>query len=184
MLAFQAAVVLLTLLAAGYTGRLRDSLALVRPAQGWRAIPLGLIGLFAVLGVFVAIVNVVGPQDTAADMKPFLPIFQSDQWWQALLMAGVGAPLSEELLFRGFLFSAFANTRWLGVTGAAVLTTVAWTAVHGYSGIGTLEVAMMGLYFSWLLWKTGSLWTTIACHAIYNSLLALTMVFGTLPGAG
>ena len=88
----------------------------------------------------------------------------------------VGAPLSEELLFRGFLLSALAQSR-LGYFGAALLTTLGWTVLHaGYSGLGLIEVFLAGLLFSWLLWRTGNLWVPIACHAFYNGIVLFAIV--------
>ena len=88
------------------------------------------------------------------------------------LLAGVltvGAPLSEELVYRGFLLSALARTR-LGFWGAALIATALWTALHDYSAVGFAGVFMIGLLLSWLLWRTGSLWVAILCHALHNSL--------------
>jgi membrane protease YdiL (CAAX protease family) len=94
---------------------------------------------------------------------------------------GVGAPLSEELLFRGFLFSGLAKSR-LGLIGTGLLTAVLWAALHfGYSIFGLLEVLFIGLYFSWLLVRTGSVWVTIFCHAVYNTIIGVALYFIELP---
>jgi len=88
----------------------------------------------------------------------------------------VGAPVSEEILFRGFLLSALAQSR-LGFFGAAMVTTLAWTILHaGYSGIGLIEVFLAGLLFSWLLWRTGSLWVPLVCHGIYNGVVTIAIL--------
>jgi membrane protease YdiL (CAAX protease family) len=81
------------------------------------------------------------------------------------------------------MFSGLAKSR-LGFLGTAILTTVLWTALHaGYSAFGMLEVLGIGFYFSWLLIRTGSLWVTILCHAIYNSVVAACLLLVTLPAA-
>ena len=81
---------------------------------------------------------------------------------------GIGAPISEELLFRGFLLSALARWR-AGFWPAAIVANVAWTSFHlGYSAAGLLEAFLGGLFFSWLLWRTGSLWLPIIGHAVTN----------------
>jgi uncharacterized protein len=59
---------------------------------------------------------------------------------------------------------------------------VLWTLLHvGYTVIGLVEVFTIGLLLSWLLWRTGSLWVTIFCHAVYNSLIILVLRFAPLP---
>jgi membrane protease YdiL (CAAX protease family) len=47
--------------------------------------------------------------------------------------------------------------------------------------VGLAEVFLIGLYFSWLLWKTGSLLPALFCHALYNSGLMLVLRFAELP---
>ena len=51
----------------------------------------------------------------------------------------------------------------------------------GYTAIGIIEVSLIGLFFSWLLWRTGSLRVAIFCHAVYNSLIVLSLRFVDLP---
>ncbi len=106
------------------------------------------------------------------DLRLFRDLLQA-RAGLALLAIGIGAPLSEELLFRGFLFSGLAKSR-LGLVGAAVLTALLWTSLHhGYSIFGLIEVLAIGLYFSWLLVRTGSLWVTMFCHAVYNTVIGI-----------
>ena len=83
----------------------------------------------------------------------------------------------EELLFRGFLLTALSATA-LGYWRAAVIATLAWTALHfSYSWVGLTEVFVIGLYLSWLLWRTGSLLPPLFCHALYNSCLLVALRF-------
>ena len=51
----------------------------------------------------------------------------------------------------------------------------------GYSAAGMAEVFLIGLYFSWLLWRTGSLFPALVCHALYNSGLVLMLRYAPLP---
>lgn len=96
----------------------------------------------------------------------------------ALLSVGIGAPLAEELIFRGQIFTALARTQ-LGLSGTVLLTSAAWSLMH-YSepwlSIGLIFV--MGLVFGLLLIRFGSLWVTMACHAIWNTVFSLTILLG------
>ena len=177
---WQAIAVVLTLLASAlYGGRAREVLALRSP--GPPAIYLRAVLLMAGLQAVVSAVQyALLPQDMYADLRPFVRLF-GEQWALALGVVGVGAPLSEELLFRGFLLSALARSR-LGFAGGALVTTSLWTGLHaGYSLAGILEVFTIGLFFSWLLWRTGSLRVPIFCHALYNSLIVLVLRHIPLP---
>lgn len=89
----------------------------------------------------------------------------------------IGAPLAEEVIFRGQIFSALSQTR-LGISGTAVVTSLAWSTLHlsePWFAIGL--IFMMGLALGWLLYRFGSLWVTIAAHGAWN-LLYSVLVFG------
>ncbi|MCP4781675.1 MAG: CPBP family intramembrane metalloprotease [Hyphomicrobium sp.] len=121
------------------------------------------------------------PDFLIKDMKPFQELIHSNAIWLILFVICIGAPLSEELLFRGFLFSALSKTS-LGLIGTAILTSLLWTAMHAdYSTFALIEVLFMGFYFSWLLVRTGSLWVPIFCHAANNTLACGVLYFVRLP---
>lgn len=180
----QLALVLLVLLAArAFGSQAQDVLALVPSATGWRGYIYGLLGLLGLVGAMDAVMLLLKPEPIMGDMKPFVGMIRSDLWWLTLLVVGIGAPLSEELLFRGFVQSALAQTR-LGFLGATLVTTSTWTALHAnYSILGIIQVGVIGLYLSWLLWRTGSLKVTMFCHGAYNALMTLLIGLGPLPGA-
>jgi len=177
---WQAIAILLTLCASAlFGGRVRDVLALRSP--GPPLIYLRAVLLMAVLQLVVSAVQyTLLPQDMYADLRPFVDLF-GKQWAFALLVVGLGAPLSEELLFRGFLLSALARSR-VGFAGGALITSALWTALHvGYSLAGIVEVFTIGLFFCWLLWRTGSLLVPIFCHGLYNALIVLVLRYVPLP---
>ncbi len=178
MLLAQVAMVFGALIAARAKGdRLAPALALKAPSGGYSAYAGWLVLLLACVGLFTAFSAYVLKHDQAADLKGMSELFRGPWWPLALFVIGVGAPLSEELLFRGFLQTALVPTR-LGYWGASVITTAIWTAMHaGYSLVGLTEVFLIGLIFCLMLRRTGSLRVTIACHAIYNTLIALVVIF-------
>jgi membrane protease YdiL (CAAX protease family) len=178
---WQAATVILTLAASAmFGGKPRDVLSLGAPAGGPATYVKGLLMLTALQVVVSAIQLTFYQHDMYADLRPFVKLF-GENWSLALLVVGVGAPLSEELLFRGFLLSALAQSR-LGFWGGALVTTSLWTALHaGYSAAGVVEVFLIGILFSWLVWRTGSLRVAILCHALYNSIIVLVLRSVPLP---
>lgn len=184
----QTAAVLLTLLAArAFGGQPRAVLALGPPAGGL-SVYLGAFALMVALtSAFTLAVWMLDPETVAGDLAPFTGLLRSPFWWLALLAIGVGAPLMEELIFRGFLFSALAQSR-LGMPGASLVTSAAWTVLHAsYSLAGLAEVFAIGLFFAWVVWRTGSARVTIFCHGAYNTSVALLLMTGAFPspaGAG
>ena len=166
-----------------FGGRLREVLALHAPAGGWRSYAAALAVLAVLQFALSAVQYWTRDGDLYTDLRPFVDLARGQDWAIAAAVIGIGAPLSEELLFRGFLLSALAQSR-LGFWGAAVVSSGIWTSLHaGYSAAGIFEVFMVGLFFSWLLWRTGSLRVPIFCHAVYNSLIVLALRFVELPGA-
>ena len=169
----------LTVWAVGWLGdRRAKALALGPPAQGPMAYVLAFLAMLAVFGALSAAMWFHNPDRVAGDLMAYAGLVRSDAWWLAALVIVLGAPVMEEVVFRGFLFPALARGR-MGVAGAAVTTTAAWTALHaGYSLMGLVEVFLVGLYFVWVLLKTGSLRVPIFCHAAYNfsALLVLLAV--------
>jgi len=99
-----------------------------------------------------------------------------------LLSAGltcVVAPICEELLFRGYVFTALRS--WRGTWPAAVITGVVFGLVHAGSAPALDLVPLAGLGFGLcLLYRyTGSLYPCIAAHSLNNSL-----AFASLEGWG
>jgi membrane protease YdiL (CAAX protease family) len=182
LISLQAGVVVLTLAAAGlYSSDRRGALALAEPAGGWRILPLALVPLFIGTALWTGFLLLWNPTVVVHDLLPFQELLRSDALVVVLLVICVGAPLSEELLFRGFIFSGLAKSR-LGLLGTSLVTALLWTVMHvGYSIFGLIEVLGIGLYLSWLLVRTGSVWVTIFCHAVYNTAVAVSLLLVTLP---
>lgn len=98
-------------------------------------------------------------------------------YWFAVLAVVIGAPLGEELIFRGYMFSFLSKTR-AGLTGATLLTSAAWALSHKFTApwflVGVLFV--MGIALSCLLIRFGSLWVTLICHAVWNAISSVTIL--------
>ena len=82
-----------------------------------------------------------------------------------VLVAVIMAPLFEEIVFRGFLFRGFANS-WGWVWGA-----LASSAIFGLAHLQLdvfLPLAALGFALAWAYRQTGSLWTCITMHGLFN----------------
>jgi uncharacterized protein len=182
LLSWQAVTVLGTLLASRVKeSAVPETLALTPPARGLADYAASLVLVLTALALFNLMLWGVFGHDITTDLKTFAEPVRSDYWILALLTVGIGAPVAEELLFRGFLLSALAQTR-LGFSGAALVSNTIWTLLHaGYTPVGILEVFAIGALFSWIVWRTGSIRVTIFCHALYNCALVLALRFLPLP---
>lgn len=160
--------------------RASDVLSLSHPLPGVARVLVAMGGLLLLVIPYSAAVLYISPDSLGKDLKPFAEMMASPFWWLVLIVVGFGAPLMEEFLFRGFLQSALAGSR-LGFVGASIVSTALWTLLHyGYTTAGLIEVFLIGLYFCWLLWRSGSLWLPLICHALYNTSLVLILLTGVL----
>lgn len=82
-----------------------------------------------------------------------------------VLVAVIMAPLFEEIIFRGFLFRGFANS-W-GWLWGAIFSAAIFGAAHAQLDV-FLPLASLGFVLAWAYRRTGSLWTCITMHAIFN----------------
>ncbi|MDE2446821.1 MAG: CPBP family intramembrane metalloprotease [Alphaproteobacteria bacterium] len=140
-------------------------------------------GLTALLGIDPAIYSptgqgVSGDSSKAGAVEKTIAAMAKDPLLFALSLPSVvlGAPLTEEVLFRGALFSGLVASP-LGRTGAVLITAALWAFAHAAAApwltIGMLF--LMGIFLGLLLLRFGSLWVTIACHAAWNAMSAIAL---------
>jgi len=149
---------------------LRDYLGFTVPR--WRDLVVGWAGLALLYASTVLASRFFGPLPSK--------VFVVNLYHSALatddlpLLAAaliVVAPLSEEILFRGFLLPGWAASK-LRPAGAILLTAAIWSLVHDqyYSDfIGLAVVFALGLWLGWIRYRSGSTLTTIVLHATQNA---------------
>ncbi len=148
----------------------------LRPTRLWRA--LGLIVL--TLACFLLFSVIWGALFHVEEEKLLEKLGANETTTLLVLSAGltcVIAPVAEEFLFRGFIFTSLRN--WRGVWPAALITGVLFGAVHAGSapGIDLVPLGVLGAALCLLYRATGSLYPCIAAHCINN-----TIAFGDLEG--
>ncbi len=86
------------------------------------------------------------------------------------LLTCVVAPICEEFLFRGYMFTALRN--WKGTLPAAVITGLVFGGVHAGSApaLDLIPLAALGFGLCLLYRYTGSLYPSIVAHSINNSI--------------
>ena len=95
-----------------------------------------------------------------------------------LVLAVLMAPVAEELLFRGWIFTALRSRR--SAFAAIVLSAAAFAAPHGNGApLYALAVFPVGLVLGRVRERTGSIKATMLLHAGYNAAL---MGLGFLAG--
>lgn len=94
----------------------------------------------------------------------------------SILIIGLLTGISEELFFRGALQNLFFATR-MKKHLCVWITAIIFSALH-FQFFGFVPRILLGVYFGYLLWWTGSLWVPIILHALNNSLVVLTTQLG------
>jgi len=111
--------------------------------------------------------GLLGTEDTAQDAVKLMQ--ESDGWVTGILMAliaCVGAPLSEELVFRGYVYGAVKKFSNIGFS--MVFSGLFFAAVH-MNVASLLPLFVLGVALAAVYELTGSLWTPIAVHCLFNS---------------
>ena len=171
----QAFIAVFSVLAAARFGPRDEILAFGPVVGGWRAFFTVLAVMAGVLGPYTILTMLWFPNLVQGDLGQFKSVLSNELVVPAFIVLAIGAPLSEELLFRGFLTGVLCRS-WLGYSGAGLVATLGWTGLHwGYSPVGLIEVVLAGLIFSWALWRTRSIIVPIACHAIYNAIVLVVL---------
>ena len=102
--------------------------------------------------------------------------------WLLVVALCIAAPVSEEILSRGFLYRGWSESR-IGVVGAIILSSLAWTSLHlQYDWFFFGEIFSIGLLFGYLRYRTNSTWLTIVLHGLNN--FAATVQTFWLAGSG
>ncbi len=95
----------------------------------------------------------------------------------------VVAPIAEEMLFRGYMFTALRN--WRGTLPAALIVGLLFGGVHASSAPAAdlVPLAALGFGLCMVYRYTGSLYPAIAAHALNNS-IAFASLEGWSAGQG
>jgi len=90
------------------------------------------------------------------------------------LAAGIG----EELLFRGLVQAGLSRLigqplgPWIALAAASLIFGVC----HWLNTTYAVAAALAGLYFGLIFWASGSLWTPLVAHALYDFLALLFLI--------
>ncbi|HET6963370.1 MAG TPA: CPBP family intramembrane glutamic endopeptidase [Acidimicrobiales bacterium] len=90
-----------------------------------------------------------------------------------LLFLAVGAPLVEELFFRGLLLRSLA--RWTNPVVAVVGSGVLFGLAH-FEALQFAGLALFGVLLGALAWRLGRLGPSVAAHMSFNAVAVLTTV--------
>lgn len=151
----------------------------------WRDLGLGLLLAPLYYGLFVAAVAIVSRIFHSLDINQaqnigFNGVHNIAQLAVTFISLVVLAPLVEEIMVRGFLYSSFRKA--MPKVAAMLVTSLIFAAAHlpegGAAGplyIAAVDTFILSLVLVYLREKTGSLWASITLHALKNGVAFLAL---------
>lgn len=144
---------------------------------GW-GFGAGVVGL--VLAAVVALITqaIAGDFSSAAG-DVALELRSEGPFWVLVifaLMVMVGAPIVEEIAFRGMLFNSLRK-KGLGAAWTIAITAVVFSVFH-FEPIRFFLLLPIGVVYGWVRWKTGSLGASMVAHGVNNTPAALVVLLG------
>jgi membrane protease YdiL (CAAX protease family) len=138
------------------------------PAAGWAA--LGMLTFYVLVALYSVIVQPDAEQSVAQDLG-------ADQGTFGMIAAGFMvvcvAPVAEEFFFRGFFYRAL-RSRWTPLAAAAIDGLLFGVIHYDFTGADALLILppliLLGFIFCLVYERTGSIYPTIAMHALNNAI--------------
>lgn len=149
------------------------TLGLARPAAWTSAVGRIAVALVAIW-VIGAALNPILPAGKEQGLVP-------DKWDPGhaapfvanFIVVAAVAPVVEELTYRGLGFAAVRDA--FGNGPAVVVTAIAFGLAHGLF-IALPVLTIFGLILAWVRLRTGSIYPTIALHALFNGIALIAAV--------
>ncbi|HEX4466210.1 MAG TPA: CPBP family intramembrane glutamic endopeptidase [Solirubrobacteraceae bacterium] len=139
------------------------------PVAGWQRA----VGLMLLLGVAYFALSAGWSAIFHPKREKLLDELGTDQGTLLLIASAaltcVVAPVGEEFLFRGYIFTALRN--WRGTLPAAILTGIVFGGVHAGTApaLDLVPLGFLGFGLCLLYRYTGSLYAPMVVHSLNNS---------------
>ena len=148
---------------------LRELFKIPKLKQSSILIPLILILDFILITIYLLIYDFIAgaPNDTSYD-----EISTSTYGLVLLFVAmAIAAPIFEEILFRGYILDKIRNLysdKFAIISSGFLFGLMHWEILAPLDFAQTGAATIGGFLYAWLRIKTGSLWPSIICHALWN----------------
>lgn len=100
--------------------------------------------------------------------------------FNAVLLIGIVTGIVEETMFRGAVRKVFSDH--LGVHTTAILVGLVFSLIH-FEFYGFIWRWFLGGFYVYLVYYSGSIWTSIIAHAINNSVAVVVSLMADEPGS-
>lgn len=160
-------------------GGLGENMGFVRPRAWWPlflVIPAG----FTAAGV-AELVRGLAPSIEMGSIETLEGVVQGagGLGLLAVISSLLLAPLGEEFVFRGVVYRGLSNS--FGPKLAIIWSGVAFALYH-IDPVHAAAVLLMGVWFGWLRWYTGSIVPCVLAHVMNNSVWVIETRWGVSFG--
>jgi membrane protease YdiL (CAAX protease family) len=114
-------------------------------------------------------------KDSAAQMEAILKVNNPFDLIVNIIVIGLLPAFCEEIFFRGAMQRVMIHvtkSAWAGI----IITAILFSALH-LQFMGFLPRMFMGVVMGVLYWYSGSLWTSVIAHFVYNAIQVVAVAY-------
>ncbi|MFN0070097.1 MAG: lysostaphin resistance A-like protein [Chloroflexota bacterium] len=134
---------------------------------------------FIVSAVLQAVLDAAGVRQTQLRELAWIRELDLSGFLLVLVLGAVGAPLAEELYFRGYVFASYLREK--GPVLAYVLSGVVFASLH-LNKEALLPIFILGMMLAWMYRRSNSVIPPMVAHALNNGVAFLIFYFGPTLG--
>lgn len=150
------------------------SLRLPKLKSLFGAIILGVGGICLNL-VTSSLLSMAFPSDSEGLNEQYLQLLDGVSFVPGLLLMALLPAVCEELMYRGYMFTAFKNK--MSIPKAIVIVSLLFGISH-MSMIKILPTAVLGAALAYMIYKSGSIVTSALIHFLNNALAVVMLYYG------
>jgi uncharacterized protein len=130
---------------------------------------------FLVSALLQSFLDLVGIRQTQLRELSWIRDLDVTSFLAMFLVGAIGAPLAEELYFRGYVFAAYLREK--GPVVAYLLSGLVFAGLH-LNREALLPIFVLGIMLAWMYHRSNSIILPITAHAFNNGLAFLIFYFG------
>ncbi len=134
------------------------------------------VGAICLNMVASSLLSVAFPSDSEGLNEQYMQILDGVTFVPALLLMALLPAVCEELMYRGYMFTAFKQK--MSLTRAIVFVSLLFGVSH-MSLIKVLPTAILGAGLAYMIHKSGSILTSSVIHFLNNSLAVVVLYYGS-----
>jgi membrane protease YdiL (CAAX protease family) len=134
---------------------------------------------FVVSALLQSLLELIGIHQTQLHELSWIRDLDIPGFLLLFALGAIGAPLAEELYFRGYVFTAYLRDK--GPIAAYLLSGLVFAGLH-LNKEALLPIFILGMMLAWIYRRSNSIIPSITAHALNNGVAFLIFYFGSSLG--